>query len=394
MGVPWILAVKSSMTTLFCSAGEASGDGSCARLIHQLRSLSPQTRFVGIGGPKLRAEGVQLWYDTSNWGTIGFVEAMKRLPVIWLTSLLVRARMYRVRPDALLLVDYGAFNTRLAQWYKRWIGGEVFYYFPPGSWRKQAASRCDLAGYTDLVITPFPWSYTYLRERGVNAYHYGHPMLDTLAAAMPRQQFRAQHGLSEQSVLIGLLPGSRNQEIRHNMPVMIESIKSLKLKYPDVKAMVAIGNETEYEWVIKLCAQSGVEVTECSDVHGLMSAADILWCCSGTATLEAAVIGTPMLIMYKASQLLGLEYNLLKHKIPMIGMPNLICESMVVPELIQNEANPERILLETKKIWPGSPGAEQQRKALSAIREQLGQPGATLCAAQTIAQRMHQNSNN
>lgn len=378
------------MTTLFCSAGEASGDGSCARLIHQIRSLSPQTQIVGIGGPKLRAEGVHLWHDTSHWGTIGLVEALRKMPAIWLTSLYIRARMYIERPDALLVVDYGAFNSRLAQWYKRWIGGEVYYYFPPSSWRKHPVSKCDLARYTDLVITPFPWSNTYLKANGVNAFFFGHPMLDTLIDATPRQVFREHNGVADGCVLIGLLPGSRQQEIRHNIPAMVKSMKLLKDHHPGVVAVVSIGDDQARIWALKQFAQSGVDVIGCSDSHGLMNGADLLWSCSGTATLEAAVLGTPMIIMYRGSKLLEFEYNLLKHKIKMFGMPNLICEKMVIPELVQHEANPQRLLQESENIWPGRAGADAQKAAFTVIREQLGQPGATLRAAQMIVLRLQQ----
>ncbi|MHB1459947.1 MAG: lipid-A-disaccharide synthase [Armatimonadota bacterium] len=386
--MPWILAVKNNMTVLFCSAGEASGDGSCASLIHQLRLLSPQMRIEGIGGPKLRAEGVSLWHDTSHWGSIGLVEALRRLPVVWLTSLIVRARIFFSRPDALLLVDFGAFNTRLAQWYKRWVGGDVYYYFPPGSWRKNPTSRCDLANYADLVITPFPWSATYLKQNNVNAYFCGHPMLDTLENATPRDQFRGIYGVDEQSVLIGLLPGSRRQEIRHNTPAMVNGIKLMMQHHSDVEAMVAIGNPSERGWILKQFTQGGVPVKATEDSHGLMRAADMLWTCSGTATLEAAVLGTPMIIMYRGSKLLELEYNLLKHKIQMFGMPNLIYGSKIISELVQNDANPERLLQESEAIWPGSAGASKQVEVFKQIKQQLGSPGATLQAAQLISQHL------
>ncbi len=345
-------------------------------------------RIEGIGGPKLRAEGVNLWHDTSHWGSIGLVEALRKLPVVWMTSLLVRARMYINRPDALLLVDFGAFNSRLAQWYKRWIGGEVYYYFPPGSWRKKPTSRCDLAKYTDLVITPFPWSASYLEQNNVDAHFYGHPMLDSLQSVTPRDQFRSQNGVAEQSVLIGLLPGSRRQEIRHNLPAMVDGIKLMKQHNAEVEALVAVGNPSEHGWITRKIAQAGVAVKTTEDSHGLMQAADILWSCSGTATLEASVLGTPMIIMYRGSKLLEFEYNLLKHKITMFGMPNLIHGSKIIPELVQNEANPDRLLAESENIWPGSPGAMKQIEAMGQIKLQLGSPGATLQAARLISQRL------
>ncbi len=345
-------------------------------------------RIEGIGGPKLRAEGVNLWHDTSHWGSIGLVEALRKLPVVWLTSLIVRTRMFFSRPDALLLVDFGAFNARLAQWYKRWVGGDVYYYFPPSSWRQNPTSQCDLANYTDLVITPFPWSATYLKQNNVNAYFYGHPMLDTLENATPRDEFRAMVGVDEQSVLVGLLPGSRRQEIRHNTAAMVQGIKLLMQHHSEVEVAVAIGNPSECDWILKQFSQAGVSVKATEDSHGLMRAADMLWSCSGTATLEAAVLGTPMIIMYRGSKLLEFEYHLLKHKISMFGMPNLIYGSKIIPELVQNEVNPQRLLTESENIWPGSPGAMKQTEALDHIKQQLGSPGATQKAAQLIAQRL------
>ena len=376
------------MPTLFCSAGEASGDGACARLIHQIHDLHPQMRFTGIGGSRLRQENVDIWYDTSRWGTIGFVEAVQRLPLIWMISLLVRARLYETRPDALLLVDYGAFNTRLAQWYKRWIGGNVYYYYPPSSWRKHPTSKCDLAHYTDLVITPFPWSDAYLKSNAVESHFLGHPMLDTLNDIAPRQQFRESMGIDSSKVLIGLLPGSRHQEIRHNLPAMLQAFKYLQQHHPEAVAVTAIGNDKEFRWVQKLCSNAGIPVVASNKAHSLMSASDLLWSCSGTATLEAAVIGTPMIIMYRGSKLLEFEYNLLKSKITMFGMPNLICERKVIPELVQNEANPTRLLAESENIWPETEGAEAQKQTFNEIRAALGQRGATLRAAEMIIQHM------
>src|SRR5438094_2602222 len=231
-GPPSSLVTRHSSLNIALFAGEYSGDVQGAALAQALRARCaapnaqrPGTRAAGgpnaltlwgIGGARMREAGVRLWFDSTHWAVMGTYEALKLAPrLLWVLSR-VKRELLAQRPDVLVLIDFGAFNARAAAWAKR-QGLRVFYYFPPGSWRRgplRPGPR-SLPAVTDRIATPFPWSEAALREAGADAHFVGHPLLDIARPTMTREAFRELHGIPLDAPLVCYLPGSRRHELRY-----------------------------------------------------------------------------------------------------------------------------------------------------------------------------------
>src|SRR6266851_4026712 len=262
---PSLLIPRSSSLNIALFAGEYSGDVQGAALAAALRErcletvvrgqgsgasasadLSPLTphpsplSLWGVGGARMREAGVELRFDSTHWGAMGTYEALKLAPrLLWVLSR-VKRDLLAARPDVLVLIDFGAFNARAAAWAKR-QGLRVFYYFPPGSWRRgpiRPGPR-SLPTVTDRIATPFPWSETALREAGADAHFVGHPLLDIARPTMSREAFRELHGIPLDAPLVCYLPGSRRHELRYIWPAMQGAAAALSQRIPGLAHVVA-----------------------------------------------------------------------------------------------------------------------------------------------------------
>lgn len=376
----------SRSVTIVCVAGEASGDASCADLIQAVRRRFPQIRVWGIGGRRLASAGVQLLYDSSSWGAVGVVEALRVAPALWLAQQRVKRKLAQQPPDLLVLVDFGAFNVPLAKWAKG-RGIRVFYYFPPGSWRRYLPRRNDLPACTDCIVTPFPWSAELLRQAGANAHFVGHPLLDRVRPSLSEEEFCRRLGLSQSDLRVGLLPGSRRQEVLSLLPVMRRAGELLAQRVSGVQFVLALAPSVQEALVQHVFAGTSIRWHAVREMtYDVMVHSHLLWCCSGTATLEAAILGTPMIILYRGSRLMELEYYIRRRSLNLtfIGLPNLIAERGICPELLQHSATPEDIVAHSLALLPGMEGHQQQREALQEVKSLLGEPGATERAAHLL----------
>lgn len=330
--------------------------------------------------------GVQLLYDSSSWGAVGVVEALRLVPALWVAQQALKRRLAQEPPNLLVLVDFGAFNVPLAKWAKQ-RGMKVFYYFPPGSWRRSLPRRNDLPQCTDCIVTPFPWSAELLRQAGANAHFVGHPLLDRVRPSLSEEAFCERMRLNPAGLRIGLLPGSRRQEVRSLLPTMRHAAELLSGRRPDAQFVLALAPSVREEEVQRAFAGSAVQWRIAREMtYDVMAYSHLLWCCSGTATLEAAILGTPMIILYRGSRLMELEYHLRKRwlNLTFIGLPNLIAQRSICPELIQHMATPQNIVAASLSFLPGTEGYQLQREALQEVKSVLGQPGATDRAAQLL----------
>lgn len=383
----------SKRVTIFCVAGEASGDASCAALVQAVRKQLPGAHFWGIGGRRLAEAGMQLLYDSSRWGAVGVVEALRIAPKLWLAQQNLKRRLVQEPPDLLVLVDFGAFNVPLAKWAKG-RGMKVFFYFPPGSWRRHLPRRNDLPHCTDCIVTPFPWSAELLRQAGANAHFVGHPLLDRVHPSLCEEEFCKKLSLNPQGLRVGLLPGSRRQEVRSLLPVMRQAAERLAEREPGAQFVLALAPSVQDEEVRRNFAGSSVQWRIAREMtYDVMAYSHLLWCCSGTATLEAAILGTPMLILYRVSRLMELEYYIRKRSLNLtfIGLPNLLAQRSVCPELLQHAATPQNIVAHSLKLLPGTEEYQLQREALQEVKSVLGEPGATDRAARLLLQCLEVN---
>lgn len=376
----------STSVTIVCVAGEASGDASCAALLQAVRKRLPAVRLWGVGGRCMAEGGVQLLYDSSRWGAVGVVEALRIAPALWLAQQNLKRRLAQHPTDLLVLVDFGAFNVPLAKWAKG-RGFKVFYYFPPGSWRRYLPRRNDLPSCTDCIVTPFPWSAELLRQAGANAHFVGHPLLDRVHPSLSEGEFCERLNLNPEHLRIGLLPGSRRQEVRALLPTMRKAAELLSDLEPGAQFVLALAPSVQEKEVQRAFAGSAVRWRIAREMtYDVMAHSHLLWCCSGTATLEAAILGTPMIILYRGSWLMELEYHIRKRSLNLnfIGLPNLIAQRSICPELLQHSATPQNIVAHSLALLPGTEAHQLQREALQEVKSLLGEPGATERAAHLL----------
>lgn len=380
-------ADPAGIKTVFLVAGEASGDCQAAGLVEAIRQLRPGLRFLGVGGPLMRQDGVELLYDSSRWGIIGIGEGLRRAPALAWRLASLRRYLRRSPPDLLVLVDYRVFNMSLAR-LAHALEIRTLYYFPPGSWQRHR-SPGELPGLVDAIATPFPWSRDQLAGGRARVEWVGHPLLDRLAATDDRRpdesaspDCRLPIAGARSSLQIALVPGSRPQEIRQIWPVILKAAAILARERP-LRFLVPVAPTVSRARLEGDLARAGLTavLTDGMDYQALLGCRLAL-ATSGTATLELAALGVPMVVIYRGGWLTLLQWHLLvKRRARYAALPNLILEKEVVPELLGLAAKPERIaqqassLLDDQQAWAGM--AEQ----LKAVRECLGQPGASLRTA-------------
>ncbi len=389
---------------VFVVAGEASGDAQASHLLEALRQRIPGCRFEGVGGPQMRAVGVQTHFDSAAWGAIGFLESLKLVPRLLSAKREAVRLIRRSAPDLLLLVDFGAFNVRLARSVRSLVP-RVAYYFPPGSWKRRPASP-ELAKLTDLVVTPFPWSAEALKAVGANAHFVGHPLLDTARPRMDAARFREVVGLKPERPTVALLPGSRAHELRALLPILAESAERLLVQCPEAQFVMALAPTVQVEDVARLTGRSltpgrGEEGPSlagtlllsgegrCALVrngtYDAMGAADVVLTCSGTATLEAALLEKPLVLFYRVQGASIVEGFFRRRGIGRIGLPNILAQRQICPELIQEALTPDRLAAEALDLLQPSERRSRMVEDLRALKRQLGEPGALDRAADLVA---------
>ncbi len=365
-------------------AGEASGDLRGAELLAELRRRSPGLRAFGMGGERLRAAGLDVLVDAGEVSTMGFTEVVGKLGAVLRSYRRLRRALLGDggrgrRPDLAILIDLPDFNLRLAAVARR-AGIPVLYYVSPQVWAWRRYRVRTLARRVDHLAVVFPFEaeiYAGLTE----VTFVGHPALETVRPTRGRAETRASLGVGESERLVALLPGSRPAEVRSLLPAMLASLERLG---PGVRGVLALADEGLRPLAERAVA-AGVPAIA-GATYDLVAAADLALTASGSATLETALLGTPMVILYRMS---GPSFALarLLVRVPHIGMPNLILGERVVPELIQGEANAERIVEEARPLLFDPERGARMREALARVRARLGRPGAAGRAAE-IAARM------
>jgi len=364
-------------------AGEASGDIYGADLVREAHRLDPELHFIGIGGQRMREAGVQTMVDSADMAVVGLVEVLKHFDVISAAFLKLKKILREDPPALLILIDYPGFNLRLAKVARR-AGVKVLYYISPQIWAWRQGRLKKIARLVDHMAVILPFEAAFYERAGVPVTFVGHPLLDMVQVSMNREQAAASFGLDPSRKIVGLFPGSRNNEIERLLPVIIDSAKALEKQFPGLQFVVPIASTLKKDDLEPQFQTAGLTVTFTHErIHDLIRACDAVISVSGTVTLEIALIGTPMVIIYKLSPL---TYLLAKQlvKIEHIGLCNIIAGETVVREMIQHEANPEMISAEIGKIVANVTYANEMRHKLSAVRSQLKSGGASANVARLI----------
>jgi lipid-A-disaccharide synthase len=368
-------------------AGEASADIYGADLAREALKLDPSLRFFGIGGARMREAGVETLVDSADMAVVGLVEVLKHFDVISGAFLKLKRILSADRPDLLILIDYPGFNLRLAKAARK-TGVKVLYYISPQIWAWRQGRVKEIARLVDHMAVILSFEAPFYERAGVPVSFVGHPMIDLVKVAGGRDDAAAGFGLDPGRRIVGLFPGSRRNEIERLLPVITEAAVLLKERFPDIQFVLPLASTLRDDDVTALLTAAGLDVTISRErIHDLIRACDAVISVSGTVTLEIALVGTPMVIIYKLSPL---TYQLAKRlvKVDNIGLCNIVAGETVVRELIQAEANPVMIADEIGLILTDAGYAGAIREKLAAIRGRLGGGGASANVARLILATM------
>ncbi|MDP3024154.1 MAG: lipid-A-disaccharide synthase [candidate division Zixibacteria bacterium] len=370
-------------------AGEPSGDLHGAGLIQELKKINPDIEYSGVGGNKLKQEGTNLLYSIEKLSFMGFYEVLKNLKVIRELKKKLLDFIDRDKPDLVILIDYPGFNLRFAREIKK-RGILILYYISPQIWAWGKKRIKTIKELVDRMIVFFPFEEKLYKDAGVEVNFIGHPLLDLVKPSFSKDEFQRKSQLTGKEILIGLLPGSRWQEIEKVLPVMARACLILKKRLPNLRVAIGLAPNINRERLQVLLKKLNLEAIILEDLsYDLMSHSDLLLATSGTATLESAISGTPLIVLYKTSLFTYLLAKTLV-KIPNIGMVNIVAGEKIVPEFIQFEAEPERIAQEMEKILTDKGEYERIKRDLATVKYRLGEKGAYQRGARIVNQMLSQ----
>ncbi len=361
------------MKRIFLVAGESSGDTHGANLVRALRESDPEIHFEGLGGQMMAAEGMTLRHDLAGEAIMGFAEVVKHFLPIRRLFLDTVAHLEATRPDCLVLIDYPGFNIRLAKEAQR-LGIPVVYYISPQVWAWKKKRVHTLARCVRKMLVIFPFEEAIYRAVGMDCTYVGHPLLDHAAGFEPEGPAEA--------CLVGVLPGSREQEIARLLPSMIEVARGIRERYPEARFAAPAVNEDRAAQVQALAGGFPLDIAV-GGMYEVLSRARFCLVASGTATLETALFGVPMVILYRVNPV---SYRLARWLVDVehIGMVNILAGRRIVPEYVQHEVRPETILSEALELMEDGPMRECMLADLGAVRENMGGGGASRRAAAEI----------
>lgn len=355
-------------------AGETSGDAHGAHLVRAMKQADPSLRFTGIGGNAMRAEGVDILVDASELSVVGITEVFSKIPTVLNGISIVKKNLRTLRPSLIILIDFPDFNLHIAS-IARKLGVPVLYYVSPQIWAWRSGRIRKIKQNVDHMAVILPFEEDYYTRYDIPATFVGHPLLDAYAPIQAKKTDDADEG----NPVVGLLPGSRVSEISRNLPYMLASASILNRQYEDLSFLLSVAPSISSQWMEsfvnpykKTCRIELVtgKITEVFEKSTLILAA------SGTVTLETAIYGVPMVIMYRISPLsymLGSALVRVNH----IGLVNIIADERVVPELIQKEASPVKIARTVSTIINDSSERHRIKEKLAYVKSLLGKPGAS-----------------
>ena len=375
---------------LLLSAGEASGDMYAARLATALKQRLDVSIF-GMGGPQMRAAGVEIITDYSEVSVVGITEVLKRLPSLFRAMRHLVGEAERRRPPLAILTDFPGFHLRLARKLRPKGIRNVYYICPQfWAWRPWRVNLVRRRFAQALCI--FPFEEKFYADAGVPVKFIGHPLVGNVNATLTRELFCKKYGLEQGGTIITILPGSRRGEIAHHVPVLVDALAEVRKNLPappQIVVAVAPGLDVSRlearfpsDWQVHFLQ---------ADTYNALAASDLAIVSSGTATVETALLGKPMIVLYRLSPLTAtLAKPLVRTKF--FGMVNLIAGREVVPELIQHNFTPQRLAAEAELLLSASPEGknrvETMARGLEEVRRLLGPPGAVERAADEIARHL------
>jgi len=375
---------------VFISAGEVSGDVIGARLAAEIWKRLPDACVFGVGGCRMEAAGVTIDYGTNHLGTVGITEPFFAIPAFARALRKIRARVRRDPPDVAVLIGNDIFNVLLGRWLRA-RGVPTVSYFPPQVWIWRSLARLFVGSY-DAILTSFPEEQKIYEKTGKPARFVGHYLCETLRPAGPGERIsaRARLGLDKTATIIGLMPGSRLHEVRRLAPILLDAAILLTQRHPGAAFVLPVAERVYFEKISRLIEQRGLadRVHLTSNDPGAISACDLVLLASGTASLEAALLGVPMVIIYRVSAFTmwvvrtAIRLGLMDSET--MGLPNLVLGRMVVPELRQEQLSVTAVVAQASRLLEDPQAVAETRLALAEVRSLLRQEDVVGAVAESV----------
>jgi lipid-A-disaccharide synthase len=362
--------------TILFSAGESSGDRHAANMFLELKKHQPDIKGIGMGGAKMAQAGIDIRYDSSNIAVIGVVEVIRHYREIRRALKLMQDIIKTERPDLLVCVDYKEFNFKLARFAKQ-CGVKVLFYVSPQVWAWRPGRVKKYGEVIDMMAVIFPFETAYYDAENVPVRYVGHPSVDKVHPQHSKAEDMRRFKMDEKQPVIGLLPGSRTNEIKRMLPVMLKAAEKLQIGLPGLRFILPQADSISDELLEGYLKQSPVNITVVKNQpYDVIQCCDAVMTTSGTATLEIALLTVPMVIAYKLSPLTYWLGRWLVNT-PFIGLPNIVAGRSIIKEFIQQEATAENLVAEIKRILTDEIYANEMRENLRQVKEQLGQGGGS-----------------
>jgi lipid-A-disaccharide synthase len=356
-------------------AGEASGDLYGGKLVKAIRAVDSSVSFLGVGGLHMQEAGVKLLWNADEMGVVG-LPGVKRLFTILSVFRVVSTNLQRWRPDLVVLIDYPEFNLFVAGKAKK-LGISVMYYIGPQIWAWRSGRIRTIRRRVDRMVVILPFEERIYREGGVEVSFVGHPLLDVIRVTDEKSLTRSRYSKDRASRLVGLLPGSRMNEISKLLPVMLDTAVALAKEIPDIHFLMPLAPTIRSHQIDPHLRERELSLTVVeNNTHEVIQVCEMMIAASGTVTLEAAILGTPLVVVYKVNPLtywLGKRLINVQH----VALANIIAGETVAPELIQHEANPVQIAREAIAILGDSDRQAWIRQRFAEVRDSVGKPGAS-----------------
>ncbi|MBN1405318.1 MAG: lipid-A-disaccharide synthase [Candidatus Omnitrophica bacterium] len=366
-------------------AGEASSDYHGSSLVKSIRALKSDVSFYGLGGKDMQNAGVEIIHNIAGMAVIGPVDAIKHYNELKKAYDDTCLRIEKDVPDCAVLIDYPGFNLKIAKFLKK-HKVPVVYYISPQVWAWGRGRIKKIRDLVDKMLVLFKFEETLYKENNVDVSFVGHPLLDSVKSEKTKDDFLKQLGLSLEKLTIGILPGSRKNEVLRILPIMIESAKIIQknIGSGNVQFLLPIANTIEPQSINNILKNMRFDACVIkNDPYNAVSACKAVMVASGTATLETALLGVPMAIVYKVSSLLYLFVRPMI-KIPYIGLVNVVAGKKIVEEFIQYEARPNLIAEYMVKLLKDKDCYDNIKRQLAAVKSSLGSPGASFRAAEEV----------
>ena len=374
------------MARILIISGEASGDLHGANLAKALKARDPLVSLAGIGGRAMEAAGVRLVEEMGRFDVIGMVGPFALVSII--RRFIMMRRLFRSKQwDTVVFIDHPGLNMRLAYFAKA-AGMQVVYYIAPQIWAWAPWRIRWIKQRVDHVLVILPFEKSLYDEAGVRCTFVGHPILDAVTGRYDRKELRRRFGFSDDERVIALLPGSRAHEVQVLLPILLEAVEKLARCEPKTKFILAQASTIHDNLLQPLLRRSPIPIALVKEqATEMMALSDLVLVASGTATLQAAVVGTPMVLFYRTTPLTFWCANVVIRfviRVKWIGLVNLVAGRTIVPELIQSAATGQRLYEEALRLLEDRPTYNEMKRDLAKVRAALGEPGASARAAEVV----------